>query len=273
MKLVNPFRKASGKMSQADIDALGEELHAAADRGDLDAVKKLHAQGADIDYSAVNFGTALVAAAGEGHPDIVDYLLENKADVTLCNMHRQTPLHMAIRQNEDDAVALKLIMHSTDMDGRDMHGKTPASYAAQNGKARVLEALAAKGADFAIPDNKGMTPLMLATGLSHAEAVDALLKHPCGLDAQDELGCTALIHAVRGRNAKLVKKYLSLGADFDLKDKNGETAAALAKRLPDAREITALLEEAEAARIRPFHSGTENSVTIMKKLVLKGITA
>ncbi|TAL38915.1 MAG: hypothetical protein EPN97_03310 [Alphaproteobacteria bacterium] len=264
------FNKPWKILSAEERARLGEAFHAAADQGDLDAVKKLHAAGADVNYSHVNLGTALIAAAGENHAPVVDYLLKNKAGVRLCNMFNQSALHIAIRQGADNAIALSLIEAASPLNERDTHGATPSFYAAQNANADVLEALAKKCADFTIANKKGVTPLMQATMASHADAIDVLVKYKCGLDQQDDEGRTALMHAVIGRNAGLVEKYLSLGANFDLRDKGGETAAAIANRLPGAGKISELLDSAAAARLMPFHAGTDSSVTIMKRLVLKG---
>ncbi|MEZ0226623.1 MAG: ankyrin repeat domain-containing protein [Alphaproteobacteria bacterium] len=273
MNLGGLFDKVTKKISAEERDRLSQDLHTAAGNGDLEAVRECHEKGADINYKYDNLGTALIAAASDNHLPVVDYLLTMKADVTLTNMFNQTALHISIRQGADNALSLKLIDAAAPVNGRDTHGATPSFYAAQNANAEALEALAQKCADFTLANKHDVTPLMQATMASHAEAIDVLTKYKCGLDQQDEDGRTALMHAVIGRNAALVKKYLSLGANFDTWDKNGDTALALAKQSPGRKEIVDILEQAATERLRPFHSGTDGSVTIMKRLVLKGASA
>ena len=273
MNLTGLFDRALKKLSPEERDRLGQDLHTAAGNGELDAVMDFHAKGADINYKYDNLGTALIAAASENYAPVVDYLLKKSADVSLTNMFNQTALHISIRQGADNAISLKLMKAAAPINGRDTHGATPSFYAAQNANADILEALAEKCADFTLANKRGVTPLMQATMASHTEAIDVLTKYKCGLDQQDDDGCTALMHAVIGRNAALVKKYLSLGANFDAWDKNGDTALALAKQFPGREEIAEIIEQAAAARLQPFHRGTEGSVTIMKRLVLKGASA
>lgn len=248
------------------------KLREAAGNGNIEEAQEALAQGANID-AASNEGTPLVCAARENHATMVAFLLAKRADASLTNMFNQTALHTAIREGAENEIALTLVKAKAPLNGRDTHGATPSFYAAQNANADVLGALGEKCADFTIANKKGITPLMQATFASHTEAIDVLTKYPCGLDQQDDDRRTALMHAVICRNAPLVKKYLALGANFDLKDKNGETALAIAKRLPGGKDIADMLEQSEAARIQPFHSGTDGSVTIMKRLVLKGASA
>jgi len=77
-----------------------EELLIAADIGDLDKVKEILGDHKDwIDFRNVKIkaynklGGALHYAARSGHLEIVQYLLENGADVNICDIEDWTPIH------------------------------------------------------------------------------------------------------------------------------------------------------------------------------------
>jgi outer membrane protein assembly factor BamB len=69
----------------------GEELLAAAKKGDAEAVKALLEKGADVNFKNAYGATALTFAADKGHVAVVKVLLQNKANAS----GRDTFYHMA----------------------------------------------------------------------------------------------------------------------------------------------------------------------------------
>ena len=77
-----------------------ESLWSAAKSGDLAAIKKLVAEGVDVNAKTKYDATALAFACDKGHVDIVRYLLEQGVDVnTTDNFYNATPLVWAISVN------------------------------------------------------------------------------------------------------------------------------------------------------------------------------
>jgi len=75
----------------------GDDLRAAAKRGDLAAVTKLLANGADVNAKSGYGVTALLAAAGQGHTELVKFLLTHKADPNVKDtFYGQSPLSSAV---------------------------------------------------------------------------------------------------------------------------------------------------------------------------------
>ena len=65
----------------------------AASEGDLHEIKRLTANGMDLNESDYDGRTALHLAAAEGHQAIISYLLENGCDPNVKDRWGNTPTH------------------------------------------------------------------------------------------------------------------------------------------------------------------------------------
>jgi glutaminase len=91
----HPVRGASGKTM---------ELIWSSYEGDLRAIQRLVARGAQLDRKDYDHRTALHLAASEGHGAIVDYLLAHKVDVNPRDRWGATPLDDAKRHDHADII-------------------------------------------------------------------------------------------------------------------------------------------------------------------------
>lgn len=73
-------------------------LHIAALSGNLDILRVLHANGADLDVQTQNGFTALYMAAQENHLECVQFLIDNGCNTRLTTVDGFTPLDVAIQQ-------------------------------------------------------------------------------------------------------------------------------------------------------------------------------
>src|SRR5437763_1778514 len=116
----------------------------AAQKGDLAAVKKLIAQGADVNVAQGDGMTALHWAADRGDSTMAEVLLKAHANVrSTTRIGNYTPLHIASR----------------------------------TGSGAIVRALVNAGADVKAPTGTGATALHLAAAGGNTEAVVALLDH------------------------------------------------------------------------------------------------
>jgi len=122
-------------------------IHSAAGGGDIEAVKKFLATGADVNVKDKRGFTPLHWASISGHKEAVELLINNGANVN------------AIKGG----------------------GGTPLSYAASWGHEEIVELLIANGADVNVKDAFSETPLDVATHPDNpnasAETADLLRKH------------------------------------------------------------------------------------------------
>jgi Ankyrin repeats (3 copies) len=127
----------------ADIEScLGpwaNPLQAAAQSGQLLAVRRLVAQGSAIDKPAPYKGrTALHIACCEGNDVIVQHLIEEGANVMARDEELETPLHLALKDRGASQLPSRrlrtvqwLLISGADMHARNRKGQTPVSMAMQ----------------------------------------------------------------------------------------------------------------------------------------------
>ncbi len=139
--------------------------HAAA-YGDLSLVQSFVEQ----DPNAVHFGTQnpkagwspLWDAAFWQRDEIVDYLLENGADINARTRNGETPLHGAVL-GEDSAIVERLLLQGAAVNAQADNGMTPLHRAAWQRSSAIVSLLLTNNADKNIQDHNGFTPLQLAT--------------------------------------------------------------------------------------------------------------
>ena len=100
-----------------------------------------------------HFLPPLCAAAACGFTDVVklftgDFRLDveiDKAEVNLKDDSGRTPLSWAAQNGHESTIKLLLVTGKADVDSKDDYGGTPLSWAAENGREAVIKLLLATG--------------------------------------------------------------------------------------------------------------------------------
>ncbi|KAJ8025370.1 Tankyrase-1 [Holothuria leucospilota] len=218
------------------------ELFEACRNGDLTRVKKC------VSSSTVNAkdvagrkSSPLHFAAGFGRKDVVEYLLQNGANVHARDDGGLNPLHNACSFGHAEVVTL-LLRHGGEANARDNWNYTPLHEAAIKGKIDVCIVLLQNGADPNIRNTDAKTPLDLADPPARAVLMgeyrkDDLLEaarsgneekmmsllSPLNVNchASDGRKSTPLHLAAGYNRISIVKLLLQHGADAHAKDKGG----------------------------------------------------
>ena len=149
-------------------------IRASAD-GDLAAVKRLVAEGVDINAADARGRTALLEAAWGGYRDIVSLLLEKGAVVNRPDSSGFTPICRSVEEGFDAITAL-LLENGAEVNIRaGTRGSTPLMLAAENGNRRIVAMLLNHGAQVTMLDQFGESALDRALRYDHEEAA-ALLR-------------------------------------------------------------------------------------------------
>ena len=119
--------------------------------------------------------TAISYAAGRGHTDTVNLLVEMGLEIELKDREGQTPLHWAAREGHESTVKL-LLEKGAKIESRDGNWQTPLSWAAEGGHESTVKLLLEKGAEIEPRDDAGRTPLSWATKNNQTTVVDILIK-------------------------------------------------------------------------------------------------
>jgi uncharacterized protein len=174
----------------------------ASAKGDLATVKKLIAEGADVNAADAGGRTPIIEAAWAGHVDVVKFLVEKSADVTIM----------------------------------DNAGYTALMRASEEGHLPVATYLIAKGANVnARGKVRGTTALMLAAERGHIPILELLLAKGAKINAVNQYEETALAHAYHTNQTKAAKFLESKGgrgkperssyAHYSSRDKENKTIA------------------------------------------------
>jgi hypothetical protein len=174
---------------------LNFQLRFAAEAGNLEKVKQLIADGADIHFDGDG---ALRFAAQEGHLDVVEFLTDNGANIyakdeyalrqATKNGHAKIAAHLCLRRTATEGV-LRLAAETGDLDkvkelvaqGVDIHTWNDYSlrWAAYGGFFEVVQLLIEKGANISADDD---CALQCAVERGHLEIAELLIKNGAKLN-------------------------------------------------------------------------------------------
>jgi len=172
--------------------------------------------------------TALMAAVEKGYEDIINFLLEEGADIEAKNNKGQTALMRAVLVENQSIVDL-LLSKGANVNVKDNLGITPLMYAVETENKDIVDLLLSKGANVNAQTDSGRTVLMdAATIVGNRDIVDLLLSKGANVNAQTDSGLTALMQAVFAENSGIVDLLLSKGANVNTQNNSGETVLMFA---------------------------------------------
>jgi ankyrin repeat protein len=267
------------------------ELAEAAGQGDLEAIRRLLDDGADIRYVRPHGYTVMIDVM-HGRSIIDDtgllavlwLLIDRGADLDAVSDYGESALSVVSRVGRFDAVELLLgsganpaplewtALHRAvalgtiaeikqrldagdDVAARDRWERTPLLLSLQTGDIEKAEALLSAGGSLADRGRCGKTPLMYPLGNDDPAMLRWLLERGVDPNATDDFGGTALIAAAGSGTAKCVRALLDAGADPNLAS-NTESPIRSAANL----EVAQMLAEA-GADFAAVNGGVRDEVT------------
>ncbi|KAH1278054.1 hypothetical protein KXX33_001670 [Aspergillus fumigatus] len=213
----------------ADVNARDNQLgitplHCAAHRGNEEMVELLLDYKAEINAICKNGNTAMHYAAEQGKRKVIKILQARRASSRVVNRQGLTALHSAIGTAYDEATVPLLIKTRSDMDYPNViTGDTALHIAIELRRQRIVLFLLEKGANPNVPNNKGLTPLQLAAKTDNCEALSVLLERSAKVEVRSMLGSRALHLAASEGNWIAFDILLIGGADINAWSDNGES--------------------------------------------------
>jgi len=246
-------------------------IHDAAGTGDIEAVKKHLAEGADVNAKDNSGWTPLHHAAIVGQKEIVELLIDNSADVNAKALDGETPLDSAITFKHPE-LADVLRKHGAKT-GDWLNADNSIHSAAGVGHIEAVKQHLAKGADVNAKALDGETPLDWATFRNHPETADLLRKHggktgeeleaaePVAEATQPEPPTAkapdiSLSKAADRGNIEAVKQHLAAGTAVQHKNNVGWTSPLHRAATWGHKEIVGLLIAAGADVNTKGYGGT-----------------
>ena len=231
--------------------------------GDLDKVRELHKSGINLNSSStlndIDYYTALESASWGGHINIIEYLVENGADVNFVSgsdmesKYGKTPLISAVVNGQVDIVkylidngadvngigaenytaitvakSLEMVMVLVDS-GADVNSinmnKPVLISAVENEQIAIVEYLLANGADVNVKVDNNYSAISYPNNLA---IVKILVESGADVNFRNSYNSTPLIFATSRGDLDIVKYLVDNGADINLQNDDGSKAIDIA---------------------------------------------
>nr|KAG5700757.1 hypothetical protein BaRGS_034960 [Batillaria attramentaria] len=260
-------------------------LHAAVNGGNIKAVEVCLNAGAPVDTQQDDKSTPLHLAAAQGNLEMISLMHELQPDnfssalFTLDAMNR-TPLHRAAVFNHVQVVDF-LLQQGADIDSADSTDRTPLLLAASKGCWDTVQSLVRQGADIRVRDQNSRNYLHLAIrfggkldqfGCSFITDIKNLLNE------KDEFGCTPLHYASREGHLLALDDLIRLGATLNPKNNDKQSPFHFAtrygryntcRRLLESAQGPSIINETDADGLTGLHIAAQNGHTKVLTLLLQ----
>jgi uncharacterized protein len=159
----------------------------------------------------------LAEEASQGNIETVRSLLDQNADVNAAQGDGMTALHWAAFRDDLDLAKLLLERKANVEAETRVDSITPLVLASRNGSAAMIDVLLKAGADSNKPTSTHVTPLMSAAAAGDVSALKALLDGGADVNARESTnGQTALMFAAWENRPEAIRLLISRGANTGL---------------------------------------------------------
>ncbi|XP_052072554.1 uncharacterized protein LOC127710651 isoform X2 [Mytilus californianus] len=214
-----------------------------------------------VDFASGN--TPLIISCVDGYVDLLNWLLEHKANVNERRQDGSSALYMACQKNYGDVVNI-LLQNNVDVNLCTEEGVSPLGIACFfQSNLQIISELLKKNAEvnkYRFKENN-MTPLFMACRQNFTSAVEELLKHGADPDICLHDGMSVLLYACQNRYTEIVSLLVQYKANPNSEMLDGDTPLFAASRM-GFRDIAELLLENGAN----FHKCLHNEEAIAKSL-------
>ncbi|OUM58897.1 hypothetical protein PIROE2DRAFT_64118 [Piromyces sp. E2] len=158
--------------------------------------------------------TPLLFACEKEKEEIVEYLIENGADIDKGNNTGDTPLIISCKKGNDNIVNY-LINNGANINKENEDGDTPLMIAFNKENEDLIETLIENGADVDVENKKGDIPLIIACQKNNEDMVDYLIENGADVNKENINGDTAIMKVCENGSEKLEKNILEMAAGIN----------------------------------------------------------
>ncbi|CAG5119248.1 unnamed protein product, partial [Candidula unifasciata] len=260
-------------------------LHSAVYGGNIKAVSVCLNAGALVNAQQEDGSTPLHFACSQGNMDMIKLMKEAQPDHFLAAVQsvdsmKMTPLHRAALFNHKPVMEY-LLNENADIDARDIHERTPLLLAASKGCWDTVQMLVQRGADIRVKDKNSRNFLHLAIkfggklksiGGSFMKDIQHLLNE------RDDFGCTPLHYASKEGHLFALDDLIKMGAVLNLKDNHKQSPFHFAarygrvntcRRLLDSIHGPNIINETDGDGLTALHIAAQNGHTKIIQLLLE----
>jgi len=168
----------------------------------------------------------LILASYLNNEQIVEKLLENKANVNAINFYGNPILVQASNDGKYNLVNI-LLKYGANTEAKLFNhpeGTTSLLIASSKGHFKIVDILLQYKANIEATGMNGNTSLLIASSKGDFKIVDILLKYKANIKATDTNGNTSLMFASQEGKKDIVELLISNKADVNAKNNKGETS-------------------------------------------------
>lgn len=239
LEMVNSLLAHHAQLYLTDKDG-NSVLHHAVNSGQFTIILNCLKHGALVDQKNAAFETPLMLACKQSDFNAVKLLVKDfGADLNVMDQWGQTPLFMCIKSNEP-LIAEYLLSYGADPDATSYQSLTPLQLASQQGDLNLVQSLVKYGADLDVSENKHQeSALIFAARKGHTAIVDFLIKSGANPDLTDHLGHSALYEAYEHDHWDCVETLVKGGGDSSVLNSNFSVLSQAARygRVDLVREL------------------------------------
>ena len=235
----------------------------------MDAINVLLNKGADVNLQDRDGKSALHFACS----DICYWLIQNLADVNMCDNHNCTPLMQASSKSDVKKVAM-LVENQAKVDLQDMNGNTALHHAMHNSyhsheyTPEICCALLTAKVSIHLCNSQGWTPLLLASENCIKSVVEIVIKHP-EVTKQQRANALELLGAslcLKSETFAIEEgfSYINLG----MKERFADASHPLLKQQVEPAEAYQNRKESQTLEELAEIEGDKDSI-IMESLVIR----
>ncbi|XP_058459841.1 transient receptor potential cation channel subfamily A member 1 isoform X2 [Malaya genurostris] len=264
-------------------------LHSAVHGGDIKAVELCLKSGAKISTQQHDLSTPVHLAAAQGAIEIVKLMFvmqpqEKKISMHCTDIQKMTPLHCAAMFDHPEIVDY-LVHEGADINALDKENRSPLLLSASRGGWRTVMVLIRLGADISLKDinSRNVLHLVIINGgrlddfakeVSCTQPETHLLEL---LNEKDKTGCSPLHYASREGHIRSLENLIRLGACINLKNNNNESPLHFAARygryntvrqLLDSEKGSFIINESDGEGLTPLHIASKEGHTRVVQLLL-----
>ncbi|KAL3895250.1 MAG: hypothetical protein SGPRY_013561, partial [Prymnesium sp.] len=218
----------------------GMMLNEAAEKGNTMVVQELLKREVSPFEADCNANTPLLYAAVGCHQGCIKSLLEAGASAEVPNMHKMSPIDVALVQGNP---ALRRLMRPSfsDLDVTEAAIDKSHLYAAAKGDVKAGADALKRVSNIDETAENGVTPLMIAARQGHVDMVKRLLQLKASVTARSAHGCTALSMAAEEGFTAVADVLVEQGSDVAQHDNKNYTPLMRAAENGHADAVNFLL--------------------------------
>ncbi|XP_077535262.1 uncharacterized protein LOC144147089 [Haemaphysalis longicornis] len=243
-------------------------LHAACFAGKMELIKLTLQRGVDLECEDDDGNKPLHYAAHGNQPDVINFLLSEKAKINATNKHYHTALQFAVKEGYLNCVRELTKRHlELDPDIKDDNGNTALHVAIARMNSDIVNEIADLRVNFTIRNKYGLSTLHMAALKGNSMAVEKILlkKKILVNDKQGDQGYAALhFAAVKGHYEVVESLLKEESCAVDLPTKHQETALLLAASEGHGSIVESLLLAGANINRMDRHRNTALHMTLKK---------